>query len=119
MARAPWAAHFGFTKLPFPRASPLRTMLDRPHQKALARIRFCIAESLLGVIAGEWASIRPSPCGPPSARWTVPPATLYTWPIRRSAPHVGIVSKSREGLRQVVAKRSAMSGLPLSEAMKN
>ena len=100
----------------FPRAFPLRTMLDRPHQEALGRIRFCIAESLLGVITGEWASIRPSTCGPPSASWTVPPTTLHTWPIRRSAPDVGIVSESREALRQVVAeairdvRRSALGG---------
>ncbi len=54
MMRAPWATHFGFTKLPFSKSVSAKDLLDRAsHQEAVARIRFCIAESLLGVITGE------------------------------------------------------------------
>jgi type II secretory pathway predicted ATPase ExeA len=54
MMRAPWAAHFGFTKLPFSKSVLAKDLLDRAsHQEAVARIRFCIAEALLGVITGE------------------------------------------------------------------
>jgi len=54
MTRAPWATHFGFTKLPFSKTISAKDLLDRAsHQEAVARIRFCIAESLLGVITGE------------------------------------------------------------------
>jgi len=54
MMRAPWATHFGFTKLPFSKTVSAKDLLDRAsHQEAVARIRFCIAESLLGVITGE------------------------------------------------------------------
>jgi integrase/recombinase XerD len=51
MTRALWANHFGFTKLPFSKSISAKDLLDRAsHQEAVARIRFCIAESLLGVI---------------------------------------------------------------------
>jgi type II secretory pathway predicted ATPase ExeA len=54
MMRAPWATHFGFTKLPFSKNLSAKDLLDRAsHQEAVARIRFCIAEALLGVITGE------------------------------------------------------------------
>ena len=54
MMRAPWATHFGFTKLPFSKTVSAKDLLDRAsHQEAVARIRFCIAEALLGVITGE------------------------------------------------------------------
>jgi len=54
MMRAPWATHFGFTKLPFSKSVSAKDLLDRAsHQEAVARIRFCIAEALLGVITGE------------------------------------------------------------------
>src|SRR5436853_5570824 len=54
MMRAPWATHFGFTKLPFSKTVAAKDLLDRAsHQEAVARIRFCIAEALLGVITGE------------------------------------------------------------------
>jgi len=54
MMRAPWATHFGFTKLPFSKSVLAKDLLDRAsHQEAVARIRFCIAEALLGVITGE------------------------------------------------------------------
>ena len=54
MMRAPWPTHFGFTKLPFSKNVSAKDLLDRAsHQEAVARIRFCIAEALLGVITGE------------------------------------------------------------------
>src|SRR5688572_19403874 len=54
MTRAPWPTHFGFSKLPFSKSISAKDLLDRAsHQEAVARIRFCIAESLLGVITGE------------------------------------------------------------------
>ncbi len=54
MTRAPWVAHFGFTHTPFGKAIPASQLCDRAsHQEAVARIRFCVAESLLGVLTGE------------------------------------------------------------------
>src|SRR5207237_93639 len=42
------------TKLPFSKTISAKDLLDRAsHQEAVARIRFCIGESLLGVITGE------------------------------------------------------------------
>jgi len=44
MMRAPWATHFGFTKLPFSKNVLAKDLLDRAsHQEAVARMRFCIA----------------------------------------------------------------------------
>jgi type II secretory pathway predicted ATPase ExeA len=52
--RAPWVAHFGFTHTPFGKAVPTAQLCDRPsHQEAVARVRFCVAEALLGVLTGE------------------------------------------------------------------
>ena len=54
MSRAPWVSHFGFTRTPFSKTVPASQLCDRSsHQEAVARIRFCIGESLLGVITGE------------------------------------------------------------------
>ena len=54
MTRAPWVSHFGFTRTPFSKNIPAKDLLERAsHQEAVARIRFCIAESMLGVITGE------------------------------------------------------------------
>jgi type II secretory pathway predicted ATPase ExeA len=54
MSRAPWVSHFGFTRTPFSKTIPASQLCDRAsHQEAVARIRFCIGESLLGVITGE------------------------------------------------------------------
>src|SRR5437660_11668825 len=54
MTRAPWVSHFGFTRTPFRKTIPASQLCDRAsHQEAVARIRFCIGESLLGVITGE------------------------------------------------------------------
>jgi type II secretory pathway predicted ATPase ExeA len=54
MTRAPWVSHVGFTRTPFSKTIPAAQLCDRSsHQEAVARIRFCIGESLLGVITGE------------------------------------------------------------------
>src|SRR6266849_2379740 len=54
MTRAPWVTHFGFTRTPFSKSIPAKDLLERAsHQEAVARIRFCIAESSLGVFTGE------------------------------------------------------------------
>src|SRR6266851_7497851 len=54
MSRAPWVIHFGFTRTPFSKSIPAGQLCDRAsHQEAVARIRFCIGESLLGAITGE------------------------------------------------------------------
>jgi type II secretory pathway predicted ATPase ExeA len=54
MMRAPWVSHFGFTHTPFSKGVPAGQLYERPAlQEAVARIRFCIAERLVGVLAGE------------------------------------------------------------------
>src|SRR5258708_11802609 len=54
MTRMPWVSHFGFSRMPFSKTIPANKLCERAsHQEAVARIRFCIAESLLGVITGE------------------------------------------------------------------
>ncbi len=54
MMRAPWVSHYGFTHTPFSKRIPASQLFDRPAvQEAVARIRFCISESLLGVLTGE------------------------------------------------------------------
>lgn len=54
MSRAPWVAHFGFAATPFGKAIAAADLFARPsHDEAVARVRFCVAESLLGVIVGE------------------------------------------------------------------
>lgn len=54
MIRAPWVSHFGFTQTPFSKAIPASQLCDRASlQEAIARIRFTIAEALLGVLIGE------------------------------------------------------------------
>jgi len=54
MTRMPWVSHFGFTRMPFSKTIPANKLCERAsHQEAVARIRFCIAKSLLGVITGE------------------------------------------------------------------
>ncbi len=40
MMRAPWATHYGFTKLPFSKTISAKDLLDRPsHKEAVARTR--------------------------------------------------------------------------------
>lgn len=54
MMRAPWVTNFGFTHTPFSKAIPAAQLCERASlQEAVARIRFTIAESLLGVLTGE------------------------------------------------------------------
>jgi len=52
--RAPWLAHFGFTRTPFSKTlAPAELFSRQPHQEAVARILHCIAESAVGVVTGE------------------------------------------------------------------
>jgi type II secretory pathway predicted ATPase ExeA len=52
--RAPWLAHFGFTRTPFSKSlSPSELSSRQPHHEAVARILHCIAESAVGVVTGE------------------------------------------------------------------
>jgi len=54
MIRAPWVSHFSFTHTPFSKAIPASQLCERPGlQEAVARIRFTIAETQLGVLTGE------------------------------------------------------------------
>jgi type II secretory pathway predicted ATPase ExeA len=51
---SPWIQHFGFHRMPFGKSIPAPDLFSRAsHEEAVARIRFCVSESLLGVIAGE------------------------------------------------------------------
>ncbi len=53
-SRAPWAAHFGLARTPFGKAIAAGDLFARQaHAQATARISFCIAETLLGVITGD------------------------------------------------------------------
>jgi type II secretory pathway predicted ATPase ExeA len=52
--RAPWVAHFGFTRTPFTKTVAARDLFGRQaHAEAVARIGFCVYEVTLGVICGE------------------------------------------------------------------
>ena len=54
MIRAPWVSHFGFTHSPFSKSIPATQLCERPSlQEAVARIRFTIAETQIGVLTGE------------------------------------------------------------------
>jgi type II secretory pathway predicted ATPase ExeA len=54
VSRAPWVAHFGFTKTPFSKSIPAKDLFTRDaHAEAVARIHFCVAESALGVLVGD------------------------------------------------------------------
>jgi type II secretory pathway predicted ATPase ExeA len=49
-----WMTRFGFTHAPFGKAIPADHLFSRPsHDEAVARIRFCVQERLLGVVVGE------------------------------------------------------------------
>jgi type II secretory pathway predicted ATPase ExeA len=51
--RAPWVAHFGFTRTPFTKTVAARDLFGRQaHAEAVARIGFCVDEVTLGVICG-------------------------------------------------------------------
>ena len=46
--------HNGFTRAPFGKAIPAHQLFSWPsHEEAVARIRFCVQERLLGVVVGE------------------------------------------------------------------
>ena len=52
--RAAWVTHFGFTRTPFGKSISANHLFARDSlNEAVARIRFCIAETLLGVITGD------------------------------------------------------------------
>src|SRR5438132_14033200 len=54
MTRMPWVSHFGFSRMPFSKTIPAAKLCERAsHQEAVARIRLCIGEWLLGVITCE------------------------------------------------------------------
>ena len=54
MCRAPWVVHFGFNATPFRKTIAASQLCERAsQQEAVARIRFCISEALLGVLTGE------------------------------------------------------------------
>ena len=54
MIRAPWVSYFGFTHTPFSKAIPASQLCERPSlQEAVARIRFTVAETQIGVLTGE------------------------------------------------------------------
>lgn len=54
MIKAPWVSHFGLTHTPFSKTIPASQLCERASlQEAVARIRFTIAEALLGVLTGE------------------------------------------------------------------
>jgi len=54
VSRAPWLAHFGFTRTPFSKRIAASDLYARAaHGEAMARIGFCVAESALSVITGD------------------------------------------------------------------
>jgi type II secretory pathway predicted ATPase ExeA len=54
MSRAPWVAHFGFTRTPFGKSIAAKDLFIRQaHAEAVARISFCVVESALGVVTGD------------------------------------------------------------------
>lgn len=49
-----WVARFGFDRTPFGKNIAAQDLFTRPsHDEAVARVRFCVTERLLGVIVGE------------------------------------------------------------------
>jgi type II secretory pathway predicted ATPase ExeA len=54
MNRAPWVTHFGLTRMPFSKSIAANDLFPRTaHTEAVARIGFCVAEGLLGVLFGD------------------------------------------------------------------
>ncbi len=46
MSRAPWVAHFGFSRTPFGKSIAARDLFARDaHAEAVARIAHCVSES--------------------------------------------------------------------------
>ena len=49
-----WISRFGFAHMPFGKTIAAADLFSRPsHEEAVARVRFCVHERLLGVIVGE------------------------------------------------------------------
>ncbi len=49
-----WISRFGFAHTPFGKTIAATDLFSRPsHEEAVARVRFCVQERLLGVIVGE------------------------------------------------------------------
>jgi type II secretory pathway predicted ATPase ExeA len=49
-----WISRFGFAHMPFGKNIAASDLFSRPsHEEAVARVRFCVHERLLGVIVGE------------------------------------------------------------------
>ncbi len=54
MSRAPWVAHFGFSRTPFGKSIAARDLFARDaHAEAVARIAHCVSESAIGAITGD------------------------------------------------------------------
>jgi type II secretory pathway predicted ATPase ExeA len=54
VSRAPWVTHFGFSRMPFSKSIAAADLFPRAaHAEAVARVGFCIAEDLLGVLVGD------------------------------------------------------------------
>ncbi len=102
MSRAPWVAHFGFTRTPFSKSIATKDLYCRPtHDEAVARISFCVAEAALGVIVGDVGA---------GKTIAVRAATAALDP---SAHHVIYISSPRFGTRGLyVAIVSALGATP-------
>lgn len=54
MTSPAWISRFGFIHVPFGKTIAATDLFSRPsHEEAVARVRFCVQERLLGVIVGE------------------------------------------------------------------
>jgi ABC-type glutathione transport system ATPase component len=109
MTRAPWVAHFGFTATPFRKTIAASQLCERAsHQEAVARIRFCIAEALLGVLVGEvgvgkTVALRAAVSQlDPAAHHIVyvmicgqSPSLMTKWSASRDYPHIAIYASPK------------------------
>ena len=86
-SRAPWAAHFGLARTPFGKSIAAKDLFARQaHAQATARISFCIAETLLGVITGDVGAGKTVAVRAAAAAWTRPGTRSSTSPTPPSAP---------------------------------
>lgn len=92
-----WAAHFGFAATPFTKTVAAdKLFARRSHDEAVARIRYCITESALGVITGDvgvgkTVALRAAVSG----LVTAPATPSCTWPTPREDAG-GSTSPSRQ-----------------------
>ncbi len=50
-------AHYGFGRMPFGKdLAPGMLHRHRAHEEAVARIAWCVSESAVGVVTGEWGA---------------------------------------------------------------